>query len=199
MTGAFYMTSREALEIDMAVPLIDIIMSRQLLSTMLRIRSSPIYWEIERIREVASEKRCWKDIPYNELSPLQQLEKYFSLTGDSTLPLETIRTAVEGPWDVLIIRPTIIKDDKKAIALHESVASAIATDPNHIAIYTDAATFDKHIGAAAVIPKLKTEKLVLAGLTINVDIDAGETIALILALFLAIISGKKKVSIFSNS
>jgi ribonuclease HI len=198
MTGAFHTTSREALEIDMAVPPIDITMSRQLLSTVLRIRSSPIYWEIERIREVASEKRRWKEIPYNELSPLQQLEKHFSLTDDST-PLEMIRTAVEGPWDVPTIRPTIIKDDKKAIALHNSVVSAIAMEPNHIAIYADAATFDKHIAAAAVIPELKREKSALVGPTSDVDIDAGETIALILALYLAIISGKENISIFSDS
>jgi hypothetical protein len=37
------MTSREVLEIDMAIPLIDIIISRHLLSIVLRIYSSPIY------------------------------------------------------------------------------------------------------------------------------------------------------------
>jgi hypothetical protein len=79
------------------------------------------------------------------------------------------------------------------------VASVIAIEPNHITIYTNIVMFNKHIGAIVVISELKREKLVLVELTSNIDIDIGETIALILALYLTITSRKKRASIFSNS
>jgi ribonuclease HI len=205
ISGAFRTTAKAALEVELAIPPIDITMRRQVEAAMIRTRVSPLYNKIQEIRDRAGRIRAatrQREPAYRDQSPLQRFEFNFrtSSTGNTRTPLETVIPGSFAPWE----KPptvTIHKDAEEATKSHNAICRAANSDPDHLITYTDGSQIGGWVGAAASAPKLKKDLANFMGSSSESNIAAAEVRGLTLATMIASLEQRapRKLTIFSDS
>ena len=162
VSGAFRTTAKAALEVDLNMLPIELLLYKTITVSLLRIRATPLWQNIKDIRDTAPVSR--RTAVFR--SPLHKLE---CLVADklgkkilSTLEEQVPATAVVPPWQV---PPAIhvAPDREQAIQEHNEVLANIAAEEQdsdgltmekeQLVVYTNGSEIGSEVGSAVVAPK----------------------------------------------
>ena len=137
--GAFKTTAGAALDIELHLEPVDIVLEHHLTNAMLRTVANRTFDEITRIRlntPSADPKLDARNPEFVQLSPLRKLEiSYQAICGQSLSKLEKRCAYVQPPWWIPIainIEESEGKEER-ATKTHDLIMG----DPNNIIIFTD--------------------------------------------------------------
>jgi len=180
IAGAFRNTSGPALDVELYLLPIKLVLEKALGEALIRLRTSQVYDQIKEARQhsraTEGNFRLW--------SPLRKLEERYDaqdrLDLETLESIEQIRPWVAPPWRM----PTKYRiAEDKDIALKEH--DEIVKNPELFIVYTDGSAINGKVGAAAVVPNLGIERNLLVGNDTRATVYAAELHGLMLATSIA--------------
>jgi ribonuclease HI len=194
-TGAFKSTAAAVIEAETNTLPIDVQLDRTCMITANRIKASPLYNHILRIRERGS-------IPDNmaRLSPLQELEAKVQRVVGSTAhnKIEKQVPIVAEPW---WIPPNIriAPDADTAVKEHDEVCQLERY--THMKVYTDGSDIQGRVGAAAWEPHRRWKCAADIGPSDQFTVYGAELIGIWMALDMGVKGGDivKRLTIFTDN
>ena len=148
ISGAFKATSRAALNVELHLPPIDIVLKQRNAKTISRLATVPSEHALSQHIDTAFRKGV-RSTPYKYFaSPLQELGKVNRHLFPGGKRPETITPYAVAPQ--VLTPPIVIHNSREeAIANHDSLRESCLDE---LAIYTDGSGINGKVGSAAVIP-----------------------------------------------
>jgi len=174
ISGAFHLTAKEALNIELNLMPLQHRFALHMQETAIRIRTGPRIGIGETTRTLAERKRSGKT-PLEEQHDTQLKDQRPELGYHQDW--ETRTPYIQPPWWT---PPTveIAEDKEKAIEQHDQKIG----DPKSLSIYTDGSGYFAKVGAAAVIPETGQQKLQFMGSESISTVYAAELQGVLMAL-----------------
>jgi ribonuclease HI/exonuclease III len=202
ISGAFKTTAKQALEVELAIPPIDITLRRNTEIALVRVLASPVTKTITRIRQWATLGRSVAKLgppKYKDMTPLQQFEQRYHKQSD--IPLEVIQPGCFTPWEEAP-EVTIVRSYQNATKNHDAIHDMAKRDDTHLIVYTDGSLINSQVGSAAYAPKTDTQAATHMGTSKVSHIAAAEVRGITLACSIALqhkAHPLKKLTIFADS
>ena len=180
ISGAFSNTSGPALDVELYLLPIKLVLEKALGESLTRLKTSQVY---DQIKEARQHSRATED-NFRFWSPLRKLEERYDAQDRLDLgtleSIERIRPWVAPPWRV----PTKYRiAENKDIALKEH--NEITKDTRLFIVYTDGSVINGKVGAAAVVLNLGIERNLFIGDDTRATVYAAELHGLMLATSIA--------------
>jgi ribonuclease HI len=148
ISGAFRATSRAALNVELYLPPIDIVLEQRNAKTISRLATVPSGHALSQHIDTAFRKGV-RSAPYKRFaSPLQELgeaNRHLFLEGKRPETITPYAVAPHVPTPPIVIH----NSREEAIANHDSLRESCLDE---LAIYTDGSGINGKVGSAAVIP-----------------------------------------------